>query len=337
MTKILIVGCGSSGKRHLGNFLSLGVQDIGAVDTRPDRRAEVVERFGVKWAYGTVEEALKERWEGVVVCTPPAFHVPVAAAAVGHGAHVLTEKPLSHSLDGVEGLQRLVKERGVTFTTGYTYRFWPALSRFRDLVLEGAIGRVYSVRIIFSEYLPDWHPWEDYRSFYMASKELGGGALLDESHTLDFARWIFGEVAEVACINGRVSNLDISSDDLAEMVLRFESGAVGNIHMDILGRSYQKSMKAIGEKGNLRWDYYRNQVELYHGAERRWETFLFTDERNHMFLEEDRHFLKCIEGKATPKVDLEDGLQTLHCLLAARESAQTGRFVAVRKAEGVTG
>ena len=327
MTRILVVGTGSAGKRHLGNIQSLGVKDLGAVDTRPDRRAEVTERFGVKQTYARLEEALQQRWDGVVVCTPPSSHVPVAAAAVKHGAHVLVEKPLSNSLEGTPELERLVRENGVTLTTGYTYRFWPALNKFRDLVLEGAIGRVYSVRIIFSEYLPDWHTWEDYRSFYMASQELGGGALLDESHTVDFARWIFGEVAEVAAVNGRVSNLEISSDDLGELVLRFRSGAVGSIHLDIFGRSYQKSMEAIGERGNLRWDYYQNKVELYHAEGRRWETFLFNDERNFMFLQEDQHFLRCIEGKATPRVDLQDGLRTLRCVLAARESSRTGRFV----------
>ena len=327
MTRILIVGAGSSGKRHLGNYLSLGVRDIGAVDTRPDRRAEVVERFGVQRVYASLEDAFQERWDGVVVCTPPSSHVPVARAAVEQGAHVLAEKPLASSLDGVQELERLVKEKGVTFTAGYTYRFWPAINKFRDLALAGAIGRVYSVRIIFSEYLPDWHPWEDYRSFYMASQEAGGGALLDESHTVDFARWIFGEVVEVAGFNGRVSTLEIASDDLAELVLKFQSGAVGSIHLDIFGRSYQKSMEALGEHGNLRWDYYQNRVELYHAADRRWEAFLFTEERNHMFLEEDRHFLKCIAGEATPKVDLQDSLRTLRCLMAARESSRTGRFV----------
>ena len=143
----------------------------------------------------------------------------------------------------------------------------------------------------------------------------------------DFARWIFGEIAEVACLNDKVSSLEISSDDAAILVVRFQSGVVGTIHMDIFGRAYQKSMEAIGEKGNLRWDFYKNQVALYHGDERRWEIFQFSQERNFMFLEEAKHFLDCISNEAAPPVDGKDGLKTLKCVMASVESSRTRQFV----------
>jgi predicted dehydrogenase len=153
------------------------------------------------------------------------------------------------------------------------------------------------------------------------------GALLDESHTVDIARWFFGEVASVFAFTGRVSSLEITADDLAEMVLRFDSGAVVSVHMDIYGRSHRKEMLIQGEDGNLDWDFYANRVTLYRAGGKSTEEWDFDTDRNEMFLAEARHFLECVEGTAVPPVDGADGLETLKVLLAARESSDTGRVV----------
>ena len=327
--RLLVVGCGSIGKRHLGNFQQLGVPHLGAVDTRGDRRREVAERFGIKALYESLDEALAEGYDAVLVGVPTRHHLAVAQKAIAAGAHVLIEKPLADRLEGVETLLEEGRRRGLVLIVGYTYRFWPPLRKIKELLDGGAIGRVYSANITFSEYLPDWHPWEDYRSWFMASKELGGGALLDESHTIDFARWLFGEIDEVFCVNGHFSHLEITSDDLAEMTVLFRSGAVGNIHMDIFGRQHRKEMSIVGAEGNIDWDFYANEVRIYHSSAKAWQTWKFNCDRNEMFLAEDQSFLDCIAGKASPAVDGYDGLRTLKVILAAIESASTKQMVRV--------
>lgn len=325
--RLLIVGCGSVGKRHLGNFQKLGVPHLGAVDERRDRYQEVVERFGITAVYSSLDNALADGYDAVLVCVPTRYHVEVAEKTVATGAHVLVEKPLADRLDGLEDLLEQARKKDLVFMVGYTYRFWPPLQKVKELLNQGTVGRVYSVQITFSEYLPDWHPWEDYRSWFMAMKELGGGAILDESHTLDFARWLFGEIESVFCINGRFSQLEITSDDLAEMVVTFQSGAVGNIHTDIFGRHHRKQMVILGEAGTIYWDYYANEVKVYHADGKAWQTWQFSSDRNDMFVAEARHFLDCIAGKATPLVDGFDGLKTLKVVLAAIQSSETGRQV----------
>jgi predicted dehydrogenase len=322
--KLLVVGCGSIGKRHLGNFQQLGLTNLGAVDPRLDRRKEVTERFGITALYGSVDEALRDGYDAVVTCVPTRYHVDVAKAAVAYGAHVLVEKPIADRLDGLEELLEQSQKKGLCFMVGYTYRHWPPLVKIKKLLEQGALGRIYSVEITFSEYLPDWHPWEDYRNFYMAKKEQGGGAILDESHTLDFARWLFGEIDTVFCINGKFSHLEISSDDLAEMLVYFRSGAIGNIHMDIYGRHHRKEMAIIGERGNCYWDFYANEVKLYHAETKVWQNFKFGCDRNEMFVTEAQHYLDCINKKSQPAVDGFDGLKTLRVILAAMESSKTG-------------
>lgn len=326
--RLLVVGCGSIGKRHLGNFATLGVEHLGAVDPREDRRAEVTEKLGVQATYASVDEALAEGYDAVLIGTPTALHTPIAEKAIASGAHVLVEKPIAATTDGLDDVLEKARSGGLVFMVGYTYRFWPPLQKIKQMLDDGAIGRVYSAQVTFSEYLPDWHPWEDYRSWFMARKDLGGGAILDESHALDIARWLFGEVEDVYCINGTFSHLEITSDDLAEVTLRHTSGVIANVHMDIFGRDHRKTIAIMGERGNLYWDFHANtvtHVDAENGGAR--DVTAFTCDRNEMFLEEARCFLAAIEGRATPPVDGHDGLATLRVILAAQDSSQTRRAV----------
>lgn len=325
--RLLVVGCGSVGKRHLGNFQQLGVPHLGGVDPRSDRRQEVTQRLGISAVYASTEEALADKYNAVVVGVPTAYHLEVARQAIASGAHVLMEKPLSDRLEGLEKLLAEAKKKSLVFMVGYTYRFWPPLQTIKKLLDQEILGRLYSAQITFSEYLPDWHPWEDYRHWFMARKDLGGGAILDESHAIDLARCLLGEVASVFCVNGHFSHLEITSDDLSEMVVSFRSGAIGSLHMDIFGRHHRRDLAIMGEKGNISWDFYTNEVKLYQGDGKVWQTWKFSSERNDMFVAEARHFLDCIAGKATPPVDGYDGLKTLKVILAAIESSRTGQRV----------
>lgn len=325
--KVLVVGCGSIGKRHLRNLQEIGVEKVGAVDTREDRREEVRELLGIGSIYGTTEDALADGYDAVVVGVPTAYHTAVARSAVRAGAHVLVEKPVSNREDGLVDLLSEAGERNLVFMVGYTYRFWPPLQAVKQLLDDGAIGRPYAAQITFSEYLPDWHPWEDYRRWFMASKEQGGGAILDESHTIDIARWLFGEIDSVMAVNGKFSHLEIDADDLATIIATFKSGLIGTIHMDIFGRQPRKDMAIIGERGNITWDFYANQVKLQDPTRKVEQSWSFSCERNDMFVSEVRHWLDCVEGRATPPADGHDALRTLHVILAAIESSDTGRRV----------
>lgn len=326
--KLLVVGCGSVGKRHVGNFKSIGADDITAVDTRPDRLKEVQEKYGIK-GLSNFDTSMEEKYDAVVICTPPNSHIPIAIKAAEKGCHIMIEKPMSNSMEGISKLLDVAKRNNLIILIGYTYRFWPPLIKVEELLNEKAIGNIYSVRIEFSEYLADWHPWEDYRTFYMAKKELGGGAILDESHAIDFARWLFGEIKEVACFNDKLSSLEITSDDMAEILMRFESGVVGSIHLDIFGRAHRRNLEIIGEKGSIYWDFYQNEVKVYYANGKKWEAYPFNCDRNLMFVEEAKHFLDCIKNNKPPKISGEDGVKTLKCVLAAIESSKTKKVVRI--------
>ena len=330
MDTLLVLGCGSIGKRHIGNFKCLGIRHIVAVDPRPDRREEVKQRFGLSAVYATLEEALTEKLDGAVICSPTSMHIQPALELARRGVHLMIEKPISHNLDGVDELLKICGERRLACFVAYVMRFYPPLVTIKRLIDDGAVGRVWSIRTENSSYLPDWHPWEDYRSFYMAKKDEGGGAILDESHTIDYMRWFFGEADRVYAFNGKISTLEIDSDDLAEMVVRFQSGAVGTIHLDLLGRTPRKNLEVIGSEGTLLWDWEGHEVRLFRAATKAWERFPHqVDDYNKVYIAESRHFLECARTGAVPLISGEDGKRTLQLILAAMESSRLDRSVPV--------
>jgi predicted dehydrogenase len=329
MNRMLVVGCGSIGKRHIGNFQRLGVGHITAVETRPDRQDEVRQRFGLSRIVSTVQEALTESFDAAVICTPTAFHMGPAMELARRGVHLMIEKPISHDLAGVDELLAVCRDKRLVCFVAYVMRFYPPLRTVKRLLDEGAVGRVLSVRTENSSYLPDWHPWEDYRTFYMAKAAQGGGAILDESHTLDYMRWFFGEAARVWCLDDRIGTLEIDSDDITEMIVRFQSGAVGSIHLDLLGRAPRKNLEIIGTDGTLLWDWDGHEVRLFRGSTKQWELFPHTvKDYNEVYLDEGRHFIECVRTGREPLITGEDGKRTLQLILAGIESAKTERMVA---------
>ena len=186
------------------------------------------------------------------------------------------------------------------------------------------------------QYLPDWHPQEDYRQGYSAHYDLGGGVILDLIHELDYVRWLVGEVRQVACFAGHVSTMEFETEDVAEILLQFESGAIGNVHMDYVQRVPSRTCRIIGEEGTIIWDYYAKEVRLFETRQPGWQVFQQEGfERNDMFVDEMRHFLACLEGRETPVVDVEEGSEILRLALAARESVESGKPVTYRAKEGI--
>src|SRR3954469_18236676 len=188
MVRVLISGLGSIGRRHLRNLLRLGVGDILLHRTRPDPLEEAPELP----VFTDLARALAERPDVVIVSNPTAHHLRVAVPAAEAGCHLFIEKPLSHSWDGVEELLATIRGRKLIAMMGFDLRFEPGLRRIKGLLAGGAIGRVTAIQAQVGQYLPDWHPGEDYRRGVSARKETGGGVILDLIHELDYVTWLVG-------------------------------------------------------------------------------------------------------------------------------------------------
>jgi predicted dehydrogenase len=326
----LIAGAGSIGTRHLANLRSLDCHGLRLYRTSLRPRIGAPSDVPVE---RELASAFRRHPRAVLVCNPTSLHIPVALAAARAGSHLFIEKPLSHSMEGVGELQAEVERRGLVAFVGFQFRFHPAFRQVRAWLAEGAIGEVVSVRVHWGEYLPGWHPGEDYRGSYSARRALGGGAVLTLSHPFDYLRFLLGEVAEVSAYTAGRGGFDLDVEDTAEVMLRFASGALGSVALDYVERPPSHGFRILGRKGSIRWNWKApdGAARLF-DAERNSVQMLPTPKsfgRNRMFLDEMRHFLACLEGREDPLCSLDDGVRALQIALAAKQAAAEGRTIRV--------
>jgi len=326
--KFLVIGCGSIGRRHIRNLQALGAGDVIAQDIDGERCRRVEEEYGIK-AYNGLSTALAQNPDVALVCTPTSLHTACALPAAENGCHLFIEKPLSHSMEGVDELISVVKQRELITLVGCNMRFHPGILEMKRLLDNDSIGRVLCARLQTGQYLPGRHPWEDYRTGYAARRELGGGIILDGIHEIDYITWLLGGVARVFCFAGRLSTLEIDTEDTAEILLNFESGTIAEVHLDYVQRTPARTCQLIGEEGTILWDINKKQVELYTAAGKEWQVFPQPPDYdiNRMYIDEIQHFIDCLDGKVQPMQDIAAGRKALQIALAARESAQTGKMI----------
>jgi predicted dehydrogenase len=259
------------------------------------------------------------------------------------GCHLFIEKPISHSLDRIDELQAALARGGGQAFTAFQFRFHPGLQLIKDWLntapLTPPIGRPLSVRVHWGEYLPGWHPWEDYRKGYSARGDLGGGVVLTLCHPLDYVCWLFGEVQSLWAFTGANSDLELDVEDTAEIGLRFASGLIGSIHLDYVQRPPGHRLEIIGNEGTIRWDNADGAVEVYsprpqplspwERGESGWQRYPVPGgfERNDLFLAEMRHFLEVICGDAEPLCNLDDGIWSQKLVQGVHDSAREGRLI----------
>ena len=326
--KVLIAGLGSIGRRHLNNLQRLGVNNILLFRTRlatlPD--ADLV---GLP-VFTDLGEALAQKPDAVIVSNPSSAHLQVAVPAAKTGCHLLIEKPIASNFAEVLGLQKAVEATGAKVLVGFHFRHHPVLGQVKTLLESGEFGQVLSAQVHWGEYLPGWHPWEDYRQSYAARKDLGGGVVNTLSHPLDYLRWLVGEVSGVSALTGHISDLELDVEDSAEITLAFESGAVGTVHLDYYQRPGSHTLTITCDKGRIFWDNATATAEVYQVADESTERLLPPNgfERNQLFLEEMRHFLAVCRGEEQPACTLEDGFAAQAIAQAVHaSSAQQGLIV----------
>ena len=323
-----VIGCGSIGQRHLRNLKALGVSELLAYDLDAGSLERVRQTLGVRVAR-SLDEVLATRPGAVLVCTPTHQHLPIALAAVRAGAHVFVEKPLAVSLEGIDMLQAAATSAGRQVLVGCNMRFHPGVAHLKRVLEEGRVRHPVLFRAYFSHSLRNWRPDQDYRRSYSASRLQGGGVILDGVHELDYLRWLAGEMRVIEAVGGHLSDLEIETEDVALIALQFESGALGQVHLDYVSPWKLRGCEIVGAEGIVRWSSSGKQpetvrVDAYDAAGGGWETLYACEayDANEMYLEELQHVLLCAEGSARPLASLEDGRRVLELALAAQTAVE---------------
>ena len=331
MINVLIVGYGSIGKRHLENFLQF--KDIRLTVYTKRNDLQLLKKKGIKVS-NSLTECLKENPDIGVIANETSLHTPIAIKLAKEGLDLFLEKPLSNSLKDIEKLRAIVKKNKLITQMGCNLRFHPCIKKIKNLIEQQKIGKIISAQVQCCSYLPDYHRWEDYRKSYAARKDLGGGVILTQIHEIDYMYWFFQEVENVISMSGKLSDLDIKVEDYVSSLLKFRNKIIGELHMDYFQRPNFRSCKIRGTKGEIYWNSDNNCVNIFNMNKKRWETKFddgFSDNLDtySSYIEELKHFLKCVKRRKETINDLEQGVATLKIALAIKKASKLMKSVNV--------
>lgn len=325
--KIVIIGCGSIGRRHARNLREIGGHELLLVDSDQER-AEALARELDGRGFRATEEAYAQAPELAVICSPTSLHLEMAWEAIEKGCDAFVEKPLSDSTIGVWELIDAAERRSRVLAVGYNFRFDRVVSQAREWVNGGKVGRITSARFHFGSYLPWRHADEDYRSGYGARRELGGGVILDAVHEVDMASWFFGMPNVVYAHGGKYSDLQIDVEDTVEVVMSYADKAV-SIHLDYVERPAERRFEVIGTHGSIRADVFARRAEYFDGEMRRWLPADAMGVLDESYKSEMRHVIDCVEGRTRPLVDGTIAAQSQLLAEKVKESIRSGLAVPV--------
>lgn len=325
MQRVLLVGYGSIGQRHL-RIVRESLPDALILVFRHQPTTDIPEMADLITSSMDVVRSFAP--EAAIVANPAPFHLEIATALAVMGCHLLIEKPVSDKSGGVEDFLETARAAGVICQVGYNLRYLPSLSRFRDLINDGLVGKPLSVRCEIGQYLPSWRPDTDYRTGVSARSDMGGGVLLELSHEIDYLRWIFGEVYWVSSWVGNVGDLDIDVEDTAHTILGFKSKGlrkpvIANLNLDFIRRDTTRICTVIGTDGSLRWNGLTGVIDIYKSGSNSWDEYVvIPHQRDDSYRAQWDHFLSSTAGCKEPLVDGNAGLEVLKIVEAAKASAQ---------------
>ncbi len=344
--KVLFVGLGGIGQRHLRNLKQMKGDCVQVYAFRKrnaqfvlNNKLEIIENEELNTKYGIIcvnslEDAFQKGVDTVFICNPTSMHMEVLAKAIKAGCNVFIEKPIAPNLEGIEEIERLLSENGNTVFVGYQNRFHPCIVKAKTLIERQEIGNILSVNAEIGECVKNWHKYEDYRTMYACRKDLGGGVVVTQIHELDYLYYLFGAPKTVYAIGGKLSDLEIDVEDVVNILMGYEIGEryiPVNVHEDYIQVPARRKCRIVGTKGKMEFNLLSSVFNVYNesGNVTYSETFEF--ERNNMFLQEMQEFISCIEEKRNTFISFNEGKKSLEMAMAVKESMKTGKPVEFEK------
>ena len=271
---ILFIGLGSIGQRHLRNIRAFLGWEVKIIAVRVHGRSpllnearEVIPDRSIESEYDVIQcnsldQAIAMGPTAAFICNPSSEHFGVLEQTLSAGVPTFVEKPIVTNFEDLKILETVAADDHPRCMVGYQMRFHPGLLCIKDWLSQNAIGKVIYVQIYHGEYLPNFHPYEDYRPLYASRKELGGGVILTQTHEIDYALWLIGAPSSVSCVGGKTSDLEIDVEDhaLINMVCESDQGRVPiSIALDYMRNPAERGCRIIGEEGIIAIDFYKEK------------------------------------------------------------------------------
>lgn len=326
MKRILVIGGGSIGERHVRCFQRTGRADVSLCEVNDAVRERVTGSYHLSRSFHSLEEALSEAFDAAVVCTPASLHVPMALQLVRRRIGLLIEKPLSVSLEGVDELLDRVRDSGVPASVAYVYRAHPALCEMKRAIDVGRIGRPVELVVTGGQHFPFYRP--AYREIYYTRHETGGGAIQDAlTHLINAAEWLVGPISALAADAAHCVLDGVDVEDTVHLIAR-HGDVLGSFSLNQHQPPNESTLTVIGDRGAARMESHRRRWLSCTVPDADWTVEgEFPLERDDLFVRQANAFLDLVDGAAEPACSLDEARQTLCVNLAALQSVKERRWV----------
>jgi len=326
--RILIVGVGSIGERHLRTFLATGRVEACICENNASLREKVAQRYGVTRTYADLDEALADKsFDFALIATPSHLHIPMATHLVEAGLPVFIEKPLSLTLDGIDELIQLVDKKGVLAAVAYTYRSHPALRSMKEAIDSGRFGKPVQVVATWGQHFPHYRP--AYREIYYTSRKTGGGAIQDVlTHAINAAEFLVGPIQKLMadCDHKVLEGVEV--EDTVHVIARHAGEVMGCFSLNQHQAPNENLVTVMCERGTARFDLIGARWSSMVEPDSGWKVeYQFSRERDDIFINQANIFLDALEGKGSVACTLAEGLQTLRVNLTVLKAADNPSWV----------
>lgn len=309
------------GKRRVRNLLANGETDIVGFDMAEARRREAEEKHGIK-TIADLSALSPDEYDVIIISTPPNLHAPYIRKALEEKKHFFVE--VTTSDDGYAEAMAAPKNDGVVRAASCTYRFYAPIREMKRLIESGRIGKALAYQHHMGQYLPDWHPWEDYRQVYFAKRETGAVREMFPFEQI-WLSWLAGAPIETADgWIGKVSDLEMDADDCLSATVRHGNGVVGSTLVEVISRKPTRRVRVLGTEGTIEWELGASELKLYDAKTKETSAVPIDPGKaeagyvsaEDMYVEEIKTFLEAIRGNAPWPYSFEEDGKNLHALYA---------------------
>jgi predicted dehydrogenase len=299
---ILIIGLGSMGKRRIRNLQTLGYKNIFGYDIREDRTKEANERYSII-TFNDFDIAVKNSNPNVfVISTPPDKHMEYAYYAHKNSISAFIEASVVDA-EKILNLSTKMKNKNFIIVPSCTMRYFPFVKKLKELLKTNTIGKVLNINYNVGQYLPDWHPWEDIKDYYVSSLETGAAREI-VPFELTWLNDIFGKSKGLTCVKKKLTNLDTEIDDIYHAVIEYPNNILANLTVQVISKPLAiRELIILGSDGNIVYSQNDNTLKYINTNMDNWKHISFditNVENNYIYseepyIEEIKDFMDSIE------------------------------------------
>lgn len=307
--KLLVIGTGSIGERHVRCALSSGRAEVWVCETRDEARNAVADLYPLSGVFSDLERALVERFDGCIIATPAHTHIRIAQRCVEAGLHVLIEKPLALDVAEVPALQVSVVDQGLVAAVAYVWRCHPLLRRLQEQLASGTWGEPLQLCLVSGQHFPTYRP--AYAQTYYRSQSTGGGIIYDAlSHMLNVGSWLLGPITRLTADADHLALPDVDVPDTVHVIAR-HGKVMANYAMNQHQSPNQNTITLCCTEATVELEVHSNRLRIMRRPDTDWEVQAVTPpSRDTAFVQQFNAFLDAIENLANPVCSLAEGLQT---------------------------